>query len=395
MSLLALTQDTPLPGSSQRVFRKTFGLTGDAKGQVQKYLLSERQILFKLQHPHIVRYLDSDEDPHRNEFFLYMEYCDKGDLESFHGIQLKDLEDKEDKRYGFVGDETTLALRPLAGIEVWAMIWQLASALACLHYGLAIRQNNGRYEACLENPWAPIIHRDVKPANKTVRLTAKLKDEVLNCQPFKGFLDAARGIDEDSRPTSLEAMEVAYRNLRKATGSFSHLPRVVLEEMRAVHQVLSRWGGSYLFQSFLLTVELLDNPQPFRHGPSQDIRKNLIKRLWLLLDDGAEEAFSGDYQLTAHLLILLKGRSPKEELSREQELNKVLANGANVNSQWVKSGWSPLHIAAQEGRLSVVETLLQHGAKVDLEDSHGMTAEHYAEENGLIKMAALLKGRAN
>ncbi|KAM0433461.1 hypothetical protein ACHAPT_004341 [Fusarium lateritium] len=375
-----------------KVFRKTFDLASDAKGQVQKYLLSEWQILFKLRHPHIVRYIDSDEDPHNNEFLLYMEYCDKGDLESCHGIQLKDLTSREDKRYGFVEDEATSKLRPLTGVEVWAMIWQLASALAYLHYGLAIKPKNGLYNAGFEGPWAYIIHRDVKPANKTIRLTAKLKDELLNCQPFKGFLDSARGIDEDTRPTSLEAMEVAYRNLRTASGSFSNLPRAVLEEMRAVHQVLGRWGGSYLFQSFLLTAELLDSSQPLIVGSTMDDRKSLVNRLWLLLDDGAEETFTGNYELTAHLLILMEGRSEKEKLLREQELDRVLGKGGNANRQWVKSGWSALHVAAQEGRLSAAKALLRHGAKVDLKDNHGMTAKHYAEENGLTEMVALLEG---
>ncbi|RSM19059.1 hypothetical protein CDV31_001980 [Fusarium ambrosium] len=423
-----------------RVFRKTFDLAGDAQGKVQKYLLSEWQLLFKLRHPHIVRYIDSDENPHHNEFLLYMEYCDKGDLETFHGIQLKNLIAKENKRYGFVEDETASKTRPLTGVEVWAMIWQMASALAYLHYGLAIRDKNGRYDASLEGPWAYIIHRDVKPANivmhsaekdkllfklcdlgiasqaglgpeqnqtqligstglqppevrqETIRLTAKLKDELLDCQAFKTFLDEARGIDEDSRPTSLRAMEIAYGNLQKASRSFSSLPRAVLEEMRAVHRVLgSSLGGSYLFQSFLLTAELLDTSQPFGPGPSMEDRKNLVKRLWLLLDDGAAETFIGNYELPGHLLILLEGRSAEEKLSREEALENFLRNPANVNRQWPKSGWSALHIAAQEGRLSAVKTLLRYGATAGLKDSHGMTAKHYAEENGFTEMVALLQ----
>ncbi|WAO90292.1 Protein kinase domain-containing protein [Fusarium falciforme] len=436
-----------------RVFRKTFDLASDVQGQVQKYLLSEWQILFKLRHPHIVRYIDSDEDPYHNEFLLYMEFCDKGDVESFHGIQLRDLTARENKRYGFVEDETRLNLRPLSGVEIWAMIWQMASALAYLHYGLSIRRKNGLYAASLEGQWAYIIHRDVKPANivmhgaekdkflfklcdlgiashaglgpdqnqtqligssglqppevrqgelwttrgdmfslgETIRLTAKAKDELLNCQAFKSFLDGARGIDEDSRPTSLEAMEIAYGNLRKAPGSFSELPRAVVEEMRSVHQVLGRWGGSYLLQSFLLTAELLDSSQPFQQGLPTDDRKNLVKRLWLLLDDGAAETFTGRYELPAHLLILLEGRSAEEKQSRELDLDRVLKTSANVNHQWVKSGWSALHIAAQERNLSALKTLLRYEAEVDLEDKHGMTAKDYAKENGFGEMLVLLE----
>ncbi|RMJ12424.1 hypothetical protein CDV36_007889 [Fusarium kuroshium] len=419
-----------------RVFRKTFDLASDTQERVQKYLLSEWQILSKLRHPHIVRYIDSDEDPYRHEFLLYMEYCDKGDVEALHGIQLKNLIDKENKRYGFIEDETASEPRPLTGVEVWAMIWQMASALAYLHYGLAIRSEDGTYGASLEGPWAYIIHlvmhgaekdkflfklcdlgiaspaglgpdqnqtqwigsSGLQPplclARKTIKLTAKLKDELLDSPAFKSFLDEARGIDEDSRPTSLEAMEIAYGNLRTAPGSFANLPRAVLEEMRAVHQVLGRWGGSYLFRSFLLTAELLDSSEPFKRGHSTQYRENLVKRLWLLLDDGAEETFTGKYELPAHLLILIEGRSPKEKLSREQALDKVSRNPANSNHQWVKSGWSALHIAAQEKNLLAVKTLLLYDAEVDLKDKHGMTARHYAKENGCTEMVALLEKAA-
>lgn len=188
-------------------------------------------------------------------------------------------------------------------------------------------------------------------------------------------------------------MQVAYGNLRRASGSFSTLPRAVIEEMRAVHQVLGRWGGSYLFQSFLLTAELLDSPQPLQQGRSMDERENLIKRLQLLLDDGAEESFQDNYELTAHLLILLEGRSAEEKLSREQSLDRFLTKPSNVHRQWAKSGWSALHIAAQEGKLPAIKTLLQHGAKTDLRDSFGKTAKDYAEENGLQEMVVVLEGQ--
>ncbi|KAJ4208388.1 hypothetical protein NW767_001492 [Fusarium falciforme] len=185
-------------------------------------------------------------------------------------------------------------------------------------------------------------------------------------------------------------MEIAYGNLRKAPGSFSELPRAVVEEMRSVHQVLGRWGGSYLLQSFLLTAELLDSSQPFQQGLPTDDRKNLVKRLWLLLDDGAAETFTGRYELPAHLLILLEGRSAEEKQSRELVLDRVLKTSANVNHQWVKSGWSALHVAAQEGNLSALKTLLRYEAEVDLKDKHGMTAKDYAKENGFGEMLALL-----
>ncbi|KAI6121345.1 hypothetical protein F5141DRAFT_1022511 [Pisolithus sp. B1] len=54
------------------------------------------------------------------------------------------------------------------------------------------------------------------------------------------------------------------------------------------------------------------------------------------------------------------------------------------------SGSTPLHFASANGHLTVVRTLLAHGAIPDRADKHGVTAEHIARENGWIECAELL-----
>lgn len=160
------------------VFRKAFKSTTDLimRGSetehsktIQKYSLSEGQILYTLWHPHIVLYLDSDIDPERNTFNLYLEYCDSGDLRSIYGLPLKpdDAKDETDRTYGFLDSSETpqLMAPPLNGVQLWGLIWQLSSALAYLHYGLSMQHESGQLKAVFECDWEYVIHRDVKPEN--------------------------------------------------------------------------------------------------------------------------------------------------------------------------------------------------------------------------------------
>ncbi|KAF8135651.1 hypothetical protein EV363DRAFT_1159327 [Boletus edulis] len=54
------------------------------------------------------------------------------------------------------------------------------------------------------------------------------------------------------------------------------------------------------------------------------------------------------------------------------------------------SGSTPLHFAAANGHLSIVRTLLSHGAISDRADKHGITPELIARQNGWIECADLL-----
>ncbi|EEU36866.1 uncharacterized protein NECHADRAFT_28151, partial [Fusarium vanettenii 77-13-4] len=63
---------------------------------------------------------------------------------------------------------------------------------------------------------------------------------------------------------------------------------------------------------------------------------------------------------------------------QEDVVKMLLSSGADPNIPSIYGTtlhcWSALHIAAQEGNLSALKTLLRYGAEVDLKDKHGMTA---------------------
>ena len=60
----------------------------------------------------------------------------------------------------------------------------------------------------------------------------------------------------------------------------------------------------------------------------------------------------------------------------------LLDKGANVNVG--TSDWPPLHVAAFNGHLAVLKTLLDNGANVAAADIHAGTALHKAARNGHI-----------
>ncbi|KAJ2981656.1 hypothetical protein NUW58_g6637 [Xylaria curta] len=167
------------------VFRKTFHLMNDAGTRI-KYFLSERDILHKLHHPNIVKYLDFDEDPDQNSMLLYMEYCVLGDLGHSHGWPSKSAEhdvsdapsldqdgndDDDDDGFYTVNSDVQNKCTPLDGLTVWALIYQISAALAYLHYGLAIGKDGAKHIASFKRSWEYIIHRDIKSANVVMQMS--------------------------------------------------------------------------------------------------------------------------------------------------------------------------------------------------------------------------------
>ena len=76
---------------------------------------------------------------------------------------------------------------------------------------------------------------------------------------------------------------------------------------------------------------------------------------------------------------------------RSIAVNHYWRAGANPNLAG-KSGWTALILAAIEGNLSIVESLLSHGAEVDQRDSEGATALLAAAENGHDEIVRILVG---
>ncbi len=76
------------------------------------------------------------------------------------------------------------------------------------------------------------------------------------------------------------------------------------------------------------------------------------------------------------------------------KLKKAIQDGANVN-QSNELGYTPLHAAAENGRLENAKILLQCGAILDAKTTDGLTALDLARTNGNAELVSLLETAAS
>jgi cytohesin len=67
----------------------------------------------------------------------------------------------------------------------------------------------------------------------------------------------------------------------------------------------------------------------------------------------------------------------------------LLEHGADPNAK-NKGGWTPLHVAAYEGRVDIVALLLEHGVDPNVQDKFGLTPLHVAAYEGRVDVVRLL-----
>lgn len=73
------------------------------------------------------------------------------------------------------------------------------------------------------------------------------------------------------------------------------------------------------------------------------------------------------------------------------QVKKLLENGVDVNAGVIKTGYTPLMGAAENGDLSIVELLIGYRAEYTIKDLKGKTAMDYAIANGHDEVIELLK----
>lgn len=136
-----------------------------------------------------------------------------------------------------------------------------------------------------------------------------------------------------------------------------------------------------MLQAFFRIAEKLDIPI-FGTTTSIMQRKKLLARLELLLKDGAEDLFHA-HSRSLHLAVLL---------GKEGMLGELLSEGLNPDEAWPNSGWTPLHLAAQEGKVEMAQTLLEASADPKPLDHQGYSPiNHVSRQNHPGMMELLLE----
>ena len=104
-------------------------------------------------------YLWYEENHEQETAQLYLEYCNGGDLDQYSA---RALSTGEEDSSSDENDKQAASGPMLKPKELWRYMFQVASALAYLHHGLLLRQDQVFY---FEKQWNQILHRDIKPSN--------------------------------------------------------------------------------------------------------------------------------------------------------------------------------------------------------------------------------------
>lgn len=98
-----------------------------------------------------------------------------------------------------------------------------------------------------------------------------------------------------------------------------------------------------------------------------------------------------------HELMIIPPNKKAEMIMQEIEKKKPNLNLVNdlivlgTNVEWQdEDGWTPLHRAAQFGRVEIARMLIDAGAYVDVQDKIGWTPLHWAAGRGDIEIAKVL-----
>ena len=163
------------------------------------------------------------------------------------------------------------------------------------------------------------------------------------------------------RPSSLELLEMTRIH--------------VIEEFPLctsnLHGLLGQSHAGYLHDAFYKIAGELDTKVGFDNRSVRVRRQTLIKRLQLLCDDGAGSMFDaqpGPPDMRLPIAVLL---------DRENAFNQALETLQAISNRWPDSGWTPLHLAAQENNVGMYTRLLTANADPLVRDEQGRVASSY------------------
>ena len=71
-------------------------------------------------------------------------------------------------------------------------------------------------------------------------------------------------------------------------------------------------------------------------------------------------------------------------------VERLIAEGVDVNATSDKDGQTPVCIAAKEGHVAIVDKLVQAGADLKIADKYGYTPLHWVAEKGLEECVKIM-----
>lgn len=183
-----------------------------------------------------------------------------------------------------------------------------------------------------------------------------------NCQTAKDILGKCMSGIPSDRPSSIELLEMTREYV------MDELPRCAAN----LHGLYERSeAGGYLQNSLYLMANQFDTKEAYEIRSVRLRRDILIRRLNNLCDDGAGVKFDTQPGLPDRKLLIAV------LLNREAAFEQALKWPQAVNSRWSDSGWTPLHLAAQERNVTMYNQLLQGGADPLVHDESGHIANFY------------------
>ena len=143
-----------------------------------------------------------------------------------------------------------------------------------------------------------------------------------------------------------------------------------------IQSCLGRSNAGYLYDSLYLLAEQIDTKESYESRSVRLRRDILISRLKNLCDDGAGALFDaqpGPPSMKLHIAVLL---------NRKAAFERAIEVPQAINSSWKDSGWTALHIAAQEMNIEMYDQLLKAGAVSSYHDGSDNIPEFYLQRSG-------------
>ena len=187
-----------------------------------------------------------------------------------------------------------------------------------------------------------------------------------DCHIAKEILSECMSDVPSDRPSSIQILEMTQK----------HIADDLHQCAANLHNLLGQSEAGYLHGSLYVLAEQLDTKECYESRSVRLRRKILITRLNNLCDDGAGTLFDtqpGPLNMKLHIAVLLNRKAAFEQAIRMPQA---------VNSSWKDSGWTPLHIAAQERNKDMYDQLLEAGAGFFVQDKSENVPEFYLRGSG-------------